>query len=232
MRYAMRSTGMATIVASLSRTRNRSSPEPGTNSGRTSDDETASRSGADVNAPTDNVRNWVETAQDGDMEAFRRLYEKFLPYVRRHVGRLMGPGAEVDDVVQEIFVEVYDSLSDFEFRSKFKTWLYRVTRNVAISQMRGTKETVDLGDLQPLRADARTLSKIEARDQVRALYTVLEQCKPESREAFILHEVEEMKLREIAEWTDTSINTIASRVRRTREKLRTFLERKRAEEAP
>lgn len=188
----------------------------------------------DVNAPSDaqpqDVRNWVEAAQEGDMEAFRKLYDRFLPYVRRHVGRLLGPGWEVDDVVQEVFVEVYDGLDGFEFRSKFKTWLYRVTRNVAISHMRGQTETVDLGDLQPLRANARTLSKIEARDQVRALYTVLEQCKPESREAFVLHEVEEMKLREIAELTDTSINTIASRVRRTREKLRTFLESKLAEE--
>lgn len=223
--------GLPTVVASLSSRRGHSA-DSGAESEEAGDPDETSGSGADVNAPADNVRTWVEAAQDGDMGAFRQLYERFLPYVRRHVGRLMGPDEEVDDVVQEVFVEVYESLSDFEFRSKFKTWLYRVARNVAISHMRGQKETVDLGDLRPLRADARTLSKIEARDQVRSLYTVLEQCKPESREAFLLHEVEEMKLREIAELTDTSINTIASRVRRTREKLRTFLERREAEETP
>lgn len=185
-----------------------------------------------MEASANNVARWVEAAQDGDMQAFRKLYDRFLPYVQRHVGRLVGPDAEVEDVVQDVFVEVHDSLSNFEHRSKFKTWLYRITRNVAISHLRGRKETVDLGDLKPLRADARTLSKIEARDQVKALYTALEQVKPESREAFLLHEVEEMKLREIAEMTDTSINTIASRVRRTRKKLRTFLETKLAEETP
>ncbi len=185
-----------------------------------------------VNAPADNVDQWVEAAREGEMRAFRRLYDEFLPYVRHHVGRLLGPGPEVDDVVQEVFVEVYDSLSEFEHRSKFKTWLYRVTRNVAISHMRKQRETIDLEDVRPLRNEAPLLAKLEARDQVRALYSVLEQCKPESREAFILHEVEEMKLREIAEMTGTSINTVGSRVRRTRNKLRRFLESTLKQEAP
>jgi RNA polymerase sigma-70 factor (ECF subfamily) len=181
----------------------------------------------DVEAPADNVERWVERAQSGDMQAFRRLYDRFLPYVRKQVGRLVGPQeSEVDEVTQEVFVDVYEGLEEFEGRSKFKTWLYRVARNKAISHLRGQKTTVDLEDVRPLKSDARTFSKIEARDQVEALYTVLDQCKPESREAFVLYEVEEMKLKEIAELTDASINTVGSRVRRTREKLRTFLESK------
>jgi RNA polymerase sigma-70 factor (ECF subfamily) len=212
-------------VMMLAATGSSPSPEGGPDEGSAAD-------GGQRHADPEDVRRWVEQSRDGDMQAFRRLYDEFLPYVRHHVGRLVGPDDKVEDLVQEIFVEVYDSLSDFEFRSKFKTWLYRVTRNVTISHLRGREETIDLDDVRPLRNDSRMLAKLEARDQVRALYSVLEQCKPESREAFILHEVEEMKLREIAEMTDTSINTVGSRVRRTREKLRTFLETKLREEAP
>ncbi len=178
------------------------------------------------------VRRWVEAAADGDMQAFRRLYDRFLPYVRHNVGRLLGPRPEVDDLVQDVFVEVHRCLGDFRHDSRFQTWLYRVTRNVTISHLRKRKKTVELSELQPLRANARTLSKIEARDQVRALYAVLDQVSVESREAFVLFEVEGLKLREIAEMTDSPINTVAARVRRTRERLRTFLEASHAQERP
>ena len=190
----------------------------------------AGRSAADQSADAETIRAWVEQSQNGDMRAFRDLYDEFLPYVRRHIRRLLGPRPEVDDVVQDVFVEVYESIESFDFDSKFRTWLYRVTRNVGISHLRGSRKTVDLADIQPLRSEARVFSKLEARDQCRAMYAVLDQVSAENREAFLLHEVEEMKLREIAEMTDTSINTIASRVRRTREKLRTFLEATLSEE--
>jgi len=170
-------------------------------------------------------RRWVERARVGDRTAFRRLYDCYLEYVRRHVGRLLGPDGPVDDVVQEVFVEVFSSIEDFLGDSTFKTWLYRITRNVAIGRLRKRRpKQVDLSALDPLRSSTDTRGELEARDQVRALYAVLDQVKPESREAFLLHEVEGWKLREIAEKTDTSINTIGSRVRRTRERLRNYLD--------
>ncbi|MFB6375212.1 MAG: RNA polymerase sigma factor, partial [Bradymonadaceae bacterium] len=163
--------------------------------------------------------------RDGDRAALRRLYDSYLDYVRRHVGRLLGPDGPVDDVVQEVFVEVFSSIAEFRGDSSFKTWLYRITRNVAISRLRKRRpKQVDLSALDPLRSATDTREELEARDQVKALYAVLDQVKPESREAFLLHEVEGWKLREIAEKTDTSINTIGSRVRRTRKRLRKYLE--------
>lgn len=170
-------------------------------------------------------RQWIREAQDGDRAALRRLYDSHLDDVRSHVGRLLGPDGPVDDVVQEVFVEVFSSIDEFRGDSTFKTWLYRITRNVAISRLRKRRpKQVDLSSLNPLRNATDSRSEIEARDQVKALYAVLDQVKPESREAFLLHEVEGWKLREIAEKTDTSINTIGSRVRRTRKRLRKYLE--------
>lgn len=177
------------------------------------------------------IAEWVEAAAAGDMQAFRRLYDEFLPFVCHSIARLLGPRPEVDGLIQDVFVKVHGSLSAFHREISFKTWLYRVTRNVTIDHLRTRKATVKLAELQPLRANARTLSKIEARDQVTALYAVLDQVSPESREAFVLFEVEERELREIAEMTDTSINTVAARVRRTRERLRTFLETSHAQES-
>jgi RNA polymerase sigma-70 factor (ECF subfamily) len=169
----------------------------------------------------------IERARAGDMQAFRRLYDRYLPRVARHVTRLIGPDGEVEDVVQNVFVEVYRSLERFRGDSKFSTWLYQVTWNVSMTHLRGQQDVtfVDLTALRQFAAHDEAWSKLRARDKLRTLYAALERLNDDYRESFVLYEIEGMTLREIAEMTDTSINTIASRVRRARDQIRELLER-------
>ena len=166
----------------------------------------------------------IRRAAGGDMDAFRQLYEAHVDHVIHHVGRLLGPRAEVEDAVQEVFVRVHKSLRDYRGDSQFSTWLYRVTRNVAIDHLRKRKKTVSLDDWRTLRAHGNAWKRLEARDQLRALYAALEKLNIDYREAFLLYEVEGLKLREISEMMDVPIGTAASRVRRAREELRSVLE--------
>jgi RNA polymerase sigma-70 factor, ECF subfamily len=166
----------------------------------------------------------VQRAADGDMRAFRELYDDHVEMVVHHVGRLLGPRAEVEDAVQEVFVRVHRCLDTYRGECKFSTWLYRVTRNVAIDHLRRRKKTVSLDDWRPLRASGDEWRKLEARDQLRGLYAALERLPVEYREAFVLFEIEGCKLREIAELTESPLGTVASRVRRAREQLREVLE--------
>ena len=175
-------------------------------------------------AVEDDERAWIDAAATGDVEAFRKLYDRYFDYVSRQVGRVMGPGGELEDVVQEVFVQVFRSLDSYRHESAFSTWLYRLTYNVTISHLRKKPRTVELADWRPLREPASAWSKLEARDMCRVLYAALEQVSTDHREAFLLYEVEGMKLREIAELTGDSINTVAARVRRTRERMQTVLE--------
>ncbi len=173
----------------------------------------------------------IASAASGDMVAFRELYDRHVEYVTKNVARLIGPSSDLEDVVQDVFVSVYRSLDNYRGDSKFTTWLYRVARNVTIDHIRKQPKhkTVELSDWRPLRANSDTWSKLEARDLLRALYAALDNVPAEHREVFLLHEVEGMKLREISELTGESINTIAARVRRTREKMTSVLERKERE---
>lgn len=175
-------------------------------------------------AERDQQREWLEAAASGDVDAFRRLYDRHFDFVARCVGRVMGPGPELEDVVQEVFVQVFRSLDSYRHESAFTTWLYRVAYNVTVSHLRKKPHTVELSAYRPLREPASAWGKLEARDMCRVLYAALENVNPDHREAFLLYEVEGMKLREIAEMTDESINTIAARVRRTREKMHSVLE--------
>ncbi|MFU8804057.1 MAG: RNA polymerase sigma factor [Bradymonadaceae bacterium] len=178
----------------------------------------------DTQPQFDTESQWILRAARGDVASFRRLYDRYVDYVTHNVGRLMGPGSDLEDVVQEVFVQVYRSLDGFRHESAFSTWLYRIARNVAIDHLRKRSKTVELADWRPLRCSTELWAKLEAREQVRALYAAMQKFSIENREAFILHELEGMKLREIEELTGESINTIAARVRRTREQLRVILE--------
>lgn len=180
-------------------------------------------------AEVDEEQVWIEAAAAGDVAAFRLLYDRHFDFVTRQVGRVMGPqfggaGGELEDVVQEVFVQVFRSLHSYRSESKFTTWLYRVAYNVTISHLRKQPRTVELKDWRALREPSNAWDKLEARDMCRVLYAALEQVAEDQREAFLLFEIEGMKLREIAELTGDSINTVAARVRRTREKLQQVLE--------
>ncbi len=167
----------------------------------------------------------VERAQGGDKRAFRRLYDAYLKRVISQVGRIMGPGPEVEDVVQNVFIQVHRSLPKFNGDSKFSTWLYRVTWNVTVSHIRKRAPTVDLPALRQFAVTDEQWGKIEARDKLRTLHAGIADLPNNYREAFVLFELEGASLTEIAEITGDSINTVASRVRRSRERLRALLER-------
>jgi len=167
----------------------------------------------------------IEAAASGDMVAFRALYDAHFDYVTRNVARLVGASPDLEDIVQDVFVNVHRSLGRYRGDCKFTTWLYRVTRNVTIDHLRSRSvNTIELDAWRPLRADTNAWKQLEARDLLRALNAALQHVSPEYREAFFLYEIEGMKLREIAELTGDSINTIAARVRRTRERLQAVLE--------
>lgn len=161
----------------------------------------------------------IRAAADGDMAAFRQLYGRYLDQVTRTVGRYLGPGPQVEDLVQEAFIALHKSLDGVSDYEAFGGWVYRVTRNVVISHLRKTPRSVHLVELHTLREPTDQWARLTAREKVRALYAALDCLSDDQREAVIMYEIEGDTLREIADKTDTSINTIASRVRRGREQL-------------
>ena len=80
--------------------------------------------------PATEIDPLVARAQRGDRGAFTELFRRHRADVARLVFRVLGRPADVEDVVQEVFLQVHKSLGDFRGQSKFGTWLHRVTINV------------------------------------------------------------------------------------------------------
>ena len=176
-------------------------------------------------SPPGDEAKLIEAAANGDMQAFRELYERYLDQVTRTVGRYLGPGPELEDLVQEVFVEIHRSLDRVSDPETFGGWVYRVARNRAISHGRKKSNSVNFVALQAFKEPTNQWRRLAAREKLRALYVAMDCLSEEQREAIIMYEIEGNTLQEIADRTDTSINTIASRVRRGRKQLLKIVKR-------
>src|SRR4029077_13156993 len=84
-----------------------------------------------------------------DRAAVRDVYQRHRADVARLVFRMLGPRADAEDVIQEVFFQVFRSLKDFRGQSKFTTWLHRVTVNAVLMPRRAAKSRPVFAD-EPL----------------------------------------------------------------------------------
>lgn len=167
----------------------------------------------------------LERAKAGDSTAFRELFLQHRDGVARIVARVLGPGgADVEDVVQEVFLHVFRSLRGFRGDSKFTTWLYRLTVNVTKMHLRRRASRPRIADvpLPEASADAREDGPDLATDQalrVRALYRLLEQLSEKKRTVLVLHDFEGMSAQEIAAIVGAPVLTVRTRLFYARKEL-------------
>ncbi len=96
----------------------------------------------------------IEAARAGDLDAFETLVRRYTPIVYSHALRFFGETTAAEDVTQEVFIKVFRSLKDFDGRSRFTTWLYQVTRNACLDQVRaGRRRPVPLDPLELAASD-------------------------------------------------------------------------------
>jgi len=164
-----------------------------------------------------------------------RIYEEHFDFVWRSARRLGVPDSAVDDVVQEVFIVVHRQLATFEGRSSMKTWLFGILRNLVLRQRRswarrGREEALEESEVQAGEAGAdEQLAESQAR---RVLHALLAGLDDDKRAVFVLHEIDEVPMKEIAAALDVNANTAYSRLRLGREEFRRALARVVARRCP
>jgi RNA polymerase sigma-70 factor (ECF subfamily) len=170
----------------------------------------------------------IARAVAGEAAAFRALYERHRADVARLVFRMLGPRSDMEDVVQEVFVQVYKSLVDFRGQSKFSTWLHRVTINVVLMYRRAARSRPVFAD-EPI-ADAALRSggigpdeDAERRERLRAFGRLLDRLGDKKRIVFVLHELEGIPPNEIAKIVGAPVLTVRTRLFYARRELESML---------
>ena len=166
---------------------------------------------------SDDDARTLQDAASGDAEAFRKLFIGHRTDVQRLVFRMVGARSDLDDIVQEVFIQVFRSLRDFRGQSKFSTWLHRVTVNVVLMHRRAAKSrptyaeeashdvVADEGQVLPDEAAAR-------RARMRAFGRLLDRLADKKRAVFVLHELEGMSPAEISEIVGAPVLTVRTRL--------------------
>lgn len=177
-----------------------------------------------VREPDDEVR-LVERAREGDLGAFESLY-------RLHVGRtyalalrMLADEREAEEATQDVWVRAWQRLETFRGGSAFSTWLHRLAVNRVLDRLRRRRR--DDARSEPLdhpAALARGVRSDRAEERL-DLERALAELPDGARTAFVLHEVEGLKCREVAEATGIAVGTVKAQLHRARRLLREALER-------
>jgi RNA polymerase sigma-70 factor (ECF subfamily) len=182
-----------------------------------------------MSAPTD--AELISAIGRGDEHALTALHDRHAVAAFRFVHRMLDDVGEAEDVVVETFYDVWRVAGRFEARASVRTWLFGIARHKALDRLRarGRLATDPLDEEEgPEIADETTPSPFErllARETSQRLSDCVDALPDAQREAFWLHVVDGLKLRELSEVLTIPENTAATRVHHAKRRLRDCLER-------
>lgn len=167
----------------------------------------------------------VQHCLRGDTQSFRMLYQRHQQRVRAILYQLCDESA-LDDLVQEVFLRAWKGLPKFRQAAKFSTWLYRIAWNVASDQRqaaaRGHLQIQRLTNHAPTQQDSPDVMHLHYQDLVQR---GLNHLSFDHRTVLVLHDLEEVPQKEIAEILEIPVGTVKSRLFHARAALRQFFEK-------
>jgi RNA polymerase sigma-70 factor (ECF subfamily) len=166
----------------------------------------------------------LERACHGDIGAFEQIYKAFSFFVYNVALRVTRNSADAEEVTQDVFFKIYRNLKRFEFRSAFRTWVYRITMNTAINQYRKSKrETGDRVDYESvvgaMASEHSTVEELIEKDNENRVNGLLEKLNPQQKACLVLRELQGLSYREIAATLKVPLNTVRTRLKRARQAL-------------
>ena len=164
----------------------------------------------------------IKQAQNGDVNAFEALYREFAGFVYNVSLKMMQNETEAKEVTQDVFLKVYSKLTSYRFESAFKTWLYRIAVNTALTKLRGkqrvNKVRVYMEDEAEKGVELFEENKsLLRRDDALEVDRLLEKLQPDHKLCLILRELEGLSYEEMSETMEIPLNTVRSRLKRARE---------------
>ncbi len=159
----------------------------------------------------------IAACQQGDREAFRRLFETHKDRVYSIALHFSGNEATAHDIAQQVFLKLMTNIQQFHFQAEFTTWLYRMVANTCFDEQRRGRKFIPFGEATEVQT-MRTKENIEANysrtelsDTVRMAIATL---KPKLRLPILLKYIEGLSYEEIAQVLGCAPGTVASRLNR------------------
>jgi len=173
---------------------------------------------------------------ENDPQAFRILMEKYQDLVFRTSMGLLHDTEAAEDISQEVFIEVFKSIGYFRGESKLSTWLYRVTINKSLNELKKNQrnkawtkfEDIFKGKKEEKKElsipDKSSENLIESKELAKILQQAIDELPENQRIAFVLAKYDELSYKEIAEIMNSTVSSIESLVHRAKTNLQKRLQ--------
>lgn len=179
-----------------------------------------------------------EQLKQGNEQAFRLLVDQWYPNVLKLSMNYLHDTEEAEDIAQDVFVEIYESIGQFRGDSAISTWIYRITVNKALNRRKriqrknllfprftgqrpNRENTSGPEPIDPHYKSPQAL--LEQKDDRLALSEAINKLPAQQRTAFLLSKTENMSYKEIADIMETSIPSVESLLFRAKTNLRKYL---------
>jgi RNA polymerase sigma-70 factor, ECF subfamily len=168
----------------------------------------------------------LRKAQRGDEVAFAEIVRAYRAPVYTYVVRIVGNRSLAEDLTQEIFLRVFQGLPRFSHRSKFTTWLFQVTKNRVLDELRAQERrpqiAATLDDLPSLEASELPEDQAQTMD---TLWRAVEDLTPDLKMSLLLRDVVGLSYNEIADSLEITLATVKWRIFKAREEVQLALMR-------
>jgi RNA polymerase sigma-70 factor (ECF subfamily) len=168
----------------------------------------------------------LRKAQRGDERAFTLIVRTYEQPVFNYVLRLVGDRTLAEDLTQEVFLRVFQGLPRFSLRCRFTTWLFQVTKNRVLDELRASERrprlTVMLDDVPHLEVLDAPVEQVEAMD---AVWRGVESLNVDLKMALLLRDVVGLSYTEIADSLEITLATVKWRIYKAREEVQDSLAR-------
>jgi len=188
---------------------------------------------------SESERNLLNKAKIGDIEAFECLIEGCRKKAFNIALRMSGNYDDASDLTQEAFIRIYKSLRNFREQSSFSTWVYRITMNVCLDELRKRKNrnmvSID-EELKPdesgckrqIESDCPTPEELAERNEIRrAVEEAIGNLREEYKTVIVLRDIQGFSYEEISSILKCPEGTVKSRINRARLALKDMLAAKR-----
>lgn len=157
----------------------------------------------------------------------QRYERRLLAYIKRIVNIAL---ADAEDILQEVFIKVYQNLNGFDRKLKFSSWIYRITHNQAISHYRRQKsrpKTLSSEDSEKmfeiLVSDLDIEEEVQQKMKAEKIHQLLKKLDKKYRDVLVLKFLEDKDYREISDILQKPMGTIATLINRAKKKFKKLL---------
>ena len=177
----------------------------------------------------------VEQLKQGDETAFKTIVETWQNMVYNTALGIVQNAEDAEDIAQETFIQVHQSVSSFKGESKFSTWLYRITIAKALDHERRKKRKKRFAFVKNLIGEDNQVEVhppdfhhpgvvLDKKENAAVLFKAISELPENQRIAFTLHKVDGLSYVEVSEVMETSVSSVESLMHRAKTNLRKKLE--------